>query len=170
MYQPMTVDQIRESIMAATDGAEVDQRTIVDHVRAGSTPKPDPMRIRYQIGELVAAGRLRCTRRATGRRSALYASGAAPKVDAGTDAPDFLPGYPSGGQQIGPAWAAMWRELADGDWHESYELAGTGAEAGELLPKTARNLLYGAVKAGLIEPDVRLNERRRWVAWYRRCA
>lgn len=119
----------------------------------------------HELGELRAAERLFEVRPAAGARPALY-SLSPPAVGA---APDWAPGYPSAGTMIGPAWRAMWAMLAENEWCDALDLAGAGAEAGGCLPNTARNLLYQAVKGGLIEPEVRLDrERNRWRTWYRR--
>jgi hypothetical protein len=63
------------------------------------------------------------------------------------DAPDFTPGYPSGGDRIGPAWSAMWADLADGRWHDRTKLA-PGAPIGA---KTRKALSTRAVAAGLLD-------------------
>lgn len=119
----------------------------------------------HELGELRLAGQLHEIRPRAGARPALYSL----EKPTDSDAPDFRPGFPSAGEQIGPAWRAMWEAMADGEWHDPVDLAGIGAEAGGCLPVTARNLLYPAVGGGHLEADVRYNaERHRWCTWYRR--
>lgn len=55
------------------------------------------------------------------------------------------------GALIGPAWQAMWDEMADGEWHARRELENLGAAASGVLPKTARNLLMRAAAVKIIE-------------------
>lgn len=121
-----------------------------------------------ELSALCRAEQLFEVRPSAGRRPALY-SLTRPTLSEG-DAPDFgTIGYPSQGTQIGPAWRAMWSCMADGEWHDAFDLAGVGAEAGGCLPATARALLYQAVKAGHVEADSRFDEERsRWRSWYRR--
>lgn len=122
-----------------------------------------------ELAELRIAGRLFEVRPKSGARPALY-SLEPPKIDPG-GAPDFKPGFPSAGAMIGPAWRAMWAAMADGEWHDPFDLGGIGAEAGGCRPLTARNLLYPATKGGYVEAEARYDESRaRWRIWYRRTA
>jgi hypothetical protein len=127
----------------------------------------------YELEDLRQAGELRRVREKSGPRPALYVLGGEPETWPGADAgaPDWKPGYPSTGEYIGPAWRAMWEWMADHEWRVAGDLAIVGAEAGDILPGTARNLLFPAAKAGFIEPDARYDETiRRWCTWYRRPA
>lgn len=138
-------------------------------IRATMTRSVTPRVFAFELEELRQAGHLRRVRDKTGPRPALYVLGSEPETEQG--APDWKPGFPSMGESIGPAWAAMWGELADGEWHDAFDLAGAGADAGGCLPGTARNLLYPATKAGFIEADSRYDEAiSRWRTWYRRAA
>jgi hypothetical protein len=121
----------------------------------------------YELGSLRRDGQLWEVRPSAGARAAVYAL-ERPKMSA-ADAPDFSPGFPSSGEMIGPAWRAMWAFMADGRWHDTFDVAAVGADAGGCLPGTARNLLYPAVKHGYVEADMRFDAtRKRWRSWYRR--
>jgi len=136
----------------------------------------DQMRIGREMEALAGQHRIRQIRAASGRRAAVYALSEDEMRSRGIDvpaddvtAPDFKPGYPSMGGKIGPAWQAMWLRMADGAWHDAVDLGGVGAEAGDCLPGTARNLLFPAAKEGLVEVEARYDEgTRRWRSWYRR--
>lgn len=94
---------------------------------------------------------------------------AAPRPPAAESAPDFSPNYPSGGAQIGPCWQAMWSLMADGKWHDVRALVAVGSAAGEVIAQTARNQLFAAARARLIEPEARQDpDTARWRIWYRR--
>lgn len=120
-----------------------------------------------ELDQLCEDGRLWRLRSSSGPRPALYALNPADSLpDA---APDWVPGFPSSGELIGPAWRAIWAALAGGDWLDSRDLGMIGARAGGCREGTARNLLFPAVKAGFIEADARLDEStHRWRTWYRR--
>lgn len=121
----------------------------------------------YELGTLRREGKLWQVRQKRGAMPALYSTER--PVRSEVEAPDFADGFPSGGTQIGPAWRAIWAVLADGEWHDAFDLGAVGADAGGCLPKTARNLLYPAVKCGYVEPDQRFDAtRNRWRSWYRR--
>lgn len=63
----------------------------------------------------------------------------------------------------------MWAALADDDWHDSKALAMAGELAGGCSDKTARNLLFAAARAGLLDTDARQDETsNRWRTWFRR--
>lgn len=84
-------------------------------------------------------------------------------------APDWARGYPSKGERIGPAWRAMWAALGDDGWHDSKALAMAGELAGGCAHKTARNLLFAAARAGLLDAESRQDEMsKRWRTWFRR--
>lgn len=84
-------------------------------------------------------------------------------------APDWSRGYPSRGKTIGPAWRAMWRSLDDGEWHDGRALKLAGTLAGGCTEKTARNLLFAAARAGLLDTDARQDDAsNRWRTWFRR--
>ena len=84
-------------------------------------------------------------------------------------APDWGPCYPSGGEQIGPTWQALWEAMASGEWFDVRELLATGQAVRGCAELTVRNLLYAAAKARHIEPEARLDEgTHRWRMWYRR--
>lgn len=69
-------------------------------------------------------------------------------------APDFeRPGYPSKGERIGPLWRDLWDKLADGYWHDDNDLADEFAPVHDCQPKTARNLLHKAYRAGILQRD-----------------
>lgn len=81
-----------------------------------------------------------------------------------TKAPDFRPGYPSRGELIGPAWQELWDFLADGAWYPATRLMLVPTY---VMPKTAKNLLWRADKAGVIEKQfIIVKGRKRLV--YRR--
>ena len=84
-------------------------------------------------------------------------------------APDWSRNYPSAGERIGPAWRAMWAALGDDEWHDSKALAMAGELAGGCAHKTARNLLFAAARAGILDADSRQDETsNRWRTWFRR--
>lgn len=84
-------------------------------------------------------------------------------------APDWGHHYPSGGNQIGPTWQAMWEAMADGEWRDTRELLGIGEAARGCADATVRNLLFAAAKARHIEPEARYDDEvSRWRTWYRR--
>lgn len=126
--------------------------------------------IRDELDALCDSGQLFKVRPGSGPRSALYSLDAPAAVTGpGADAPDWRPGYPGTGKMIGPAWRAIWARLADGGWHDGAELAEVGAAAGGCEVRTARGLLYPAVRAGFVETESRHDqERSRWRMWYRR--
>lgn len=141
----------------------------------GAMPRGvSPMVLAYELEGLRLSDKIRRIRESSGPRPALYAlprvADAIESAD-GLIAPDFKPGFPSTGEKIGPAWAAMWGAMADGDWHDAFELAAVGAGLGGVLPGSARNLLFPAAQAGLVEPEARYDEAaKRWRTWYRRAA
>ena len=79
------------------------------------------------------------------------------------DTPDFARNYPSGGALIGPAWERGWTELGAGDVVPLDRLL--EAMTKSIQPKTARNLLSGATRAGLLRA---VRKRRKIVAYARR--
>lgn len=163
---------VRKRIMRAAnhlaeEGRPFRQAQIVEAMGRSVSPSV----LAYELEELRQAGELRRVRVKAGRRAALYATPEMIDNPGEHVVPDFAPGFPSAGKQIGPAWAAMWHAMADREWHDAIDLAGTGAEAGGCLPGTARNLLFPAAKRGLIEPEARFDESaKRWRSWYRRAA
>jgi len=73
----------------------------------------------------------------------------------GDPAPDFgRSGYPSRGELIGPAWQAMWDDLAEDRWTFA-DVAISGGCAAGVQPKTALNLLRSARRAGILEVEYR---------------
>lgn len=65
--------------------------------------------------------------------------------------PNFSRSYPLAGEMIGPAWRAAWRALcAEPGWLRMRFLVGQMCRASGVQDKTARNLLAGARKAGLL--------------------
>ena len=68
-------------------------------------------------------------------------------------APDITPGYPSGGERIGPAWADLWSYLVTHPrvWHLGLTLAGDIAQRHDLAIQTGLTLLSSAAGNGLIE-------------------
>lgn len=118
------------------------------------------------LSELCAAGVMTQVRTHPQRR---YVLGRLDPIDEADPAPDWGRGYPSGGSVIGPMWQAMWRSMADGDWHDVRALLTVADLASGGAGKTARNLLFAAAKAGHIEPEARQDEQTgRWRIWYRR--
>jgi hypothetical protein len=67
---------------------------------------------------------------------------------------------------IGPAWRAMWRELADGEFHLRKDVIAVGVAAGGIQPKTASNLLTSGTKAGFLTRKA--GETRYAPGWIRR--
>lgn len=71
--------------------------------------------------------------------------------------PNFNGNYPLAGGQIGPAWRAAWRPLAEaaartgGEWLPATHLVPAMCAAGGVAPKTATNLLAAARRAGLLD-------------------
>lgn len=159
---------IMESVrwLVADGRRAVTRDQIVTHLGRGVSPRV----FAHELRELCIAGRLKVVRESSGARPALYE---APEMTTPDDdrAPDWKPGYPSTGERIGPAWAAMWAAMPDGEWVDAFDLAIVGAEAGGILPGTARNLLFPAAQHGLVEPEARYDEAvKRWRTWYRRTA
>lgn len=81
------------------------------------------------------------------------------------DAPAFEPArsdYPLGGEKTGPIWRAAWRILRDaGKRYVSSDDA--LAQVQYAIPganrETVRNILYAAVRAGVLETDKRPHGR-----------
>jgi hypothetical protein len=74
-------------------------------------------------------------------------------------APDFAEGkpYPSAGELIGPAWAAIWQFLKvhTDEWHAGTEII---FRLGDKIPcnrRTALGLLYNAANAGILDAQTR---------------
>lgn len=70
-----------------------------------------------------------------------------------TKAPDFNPGYPSGGETIGPAWQAAWDLL--GTCQRPLDAGSIAAVVQaqvdqEVKADTVKNLLLAAARAGLV--------------------
>jgi hypothetical protein len=93
------------------------------------------------------------------------------------EAPDFAPGYPSGGKRIGPGWQTLWKMMASGNWHKGTALAEKLSPSSGLAVTTLKNLLRDAVKAGHLEVELRFEgklggykSKRPAIrsAWYRR--
>lgn len=79
-------------------------------------------------------------------------------IESSEHAPDFAPGYPSGGARIGPAWCAVWTYLqrTPGAWWCADEIAGLPNVARHgLVPKTITGLLQQARRAGLLDVEYR---------------
>lgn len=72
-------------------------------------------------------------------------------------APDFTPGYPSGGTMIGPGWQAVWDGMTPGRWYHPDALAEIAGTAANLQPSTTLNLLQSARRAGILEVDYRMS-------------
>lgn len=118
------------------------------------------------LRDLVEAGELSMVRQYPARQYVIGRGDAAALAD---PAPDWGRQYPSGGELIGPTWQAMWVALADREWHDVRELTEVGEAARGAATATVRNQLFAAAKAGLIEPEARLDdETHRWRIWYRR--
>lgn len=69
-------------------------------------------------------------------------------------APDFVPGYPSKGERIGPAWDWLWWRFGDGSWRSKSDVLSWLADGeipGDLVPKTIDGMLMSAVRAKLLE-------------------
>jgi hypothetical protein len=79
------------------------------------------------------------------------------------DAPDFTPGYPSKGAQIGPAWQLAWDHLRR--QHGKYVSGKTVADhvmaEMEVKNETVRNLLHAAARAGYLDKGEALIKSRR---------
>jgi len=69
-------------------------------------------------------------------------------------APDFVPGYPSKGERIGPGWDAIWRLLADGEPRDRFEIWAALDKSLALAPLTVRNLLQQARQRGLLVAEI----------------
>ena len=69
----------------------------------------------------------------------------------GSPAPDFNPGYPSGGLLIGPAWERLWTALEHGRWTFAADLAADRDLRGVLAEASIKILLAGAARAGYLE-------------------
>ena len=74
-------------------------------------------------------------------------------------APDINPGYPSGGEKIGPAWEVCWEILGDGRWHKGTLLSNSVAERSDVIAKTVYGLLWQAAKKGIIDVEKRFAGR-----------
>lgn len=69
-------------------------------------------------------------------------------------APDYAPGWPSGGERIGPAWVDVWAYLQDSDpqWRTAAEVASMPTVARhDLAPRTITNMLTMARRAHLLD-------------------
>jgi hypothetical protein len=73
------------------------------------------------------------------------------------DPPNFRSSYPLAGERIGPAWRIGWAQLlaAKQNWIKGSDLAHQMAEASNILPKSALNLLISARAAGILEVSYR---------------
>jgi hypothetical protein len=66
------------------------------------------------------------------------------------------------GDRTRPAWRAMVRVLADGEWHAAHEVwAGAEVVAPDLAPKTIENLFLGARSEGYLTRRGR-SEKAEW--------
>lgn len=75
--------------------------------------------------------------------------------------------YPLSGEQTGPAWRAAWSVLqAHAEYLPAKDIVEWVHEETNVHPRTIRNLLIAAEKAGILEAVVRLHEGRNW-AHYR---
>lgn len=118
------------------------------------------------LAELCEEGALTQVRRHPLRR---YVVGLGESSTVADPAPDWSPRYPSGGEQIGPSWQAMWDAMASGEWIDVLDLVRVGEAARGCATATVRTLLFAAARARHIEPEARFDERsRRWRMWYRR--
>jgi hypothetical protein len=82
------------------------------------------------------------------------------------NAPDFTEGYPSKGKRIGPAWQHIWDMLGARPWAGPGLVAATADRFG-LERTTVANLLRSARRAGVLEVQYKIIERRK-TAVYRR--
>lgn len=71
-------------------------------------------------------------------------------------APDLIPGYPSKGRKVGPAWNELWAELqrAD-DFQDGRVLAERIAPKHDLEPSTLVALLSRMAKGGILDRESR---------------
>lgn len=83
-------------------------------------------------------------------------------IETRTAPPDWGRSYPSGGEQIGPAWAAAWFLLEDFTTHYTEDLVDAMCEAGPVARSTALDLLRQARLAGIIVPGP-LKRRNLWL-------
>jgi hypothetical protein len=95
-------------------------------------------------------------------------------IDGMTDAPALTPSgrgrFPFGNPKLAEAWRTAWRELSEheGGWRSADALAVAMCRRGEVVDKTARNLLGKARAVGHLEvryrkfgkPKVRRSEYR----------
>jgi hypothetical protein len=75
-------------------------------------------------------------------------------------APDLTPGYPSKGPKLGPAWSAVWAELAKAarrkdPYVDGRVLAESLAAEFELDPATLVGMLSRFAKAGILDRQPR---------------
>lgn len=159
-----TRDRLREQIL---DGARAlpnpffvkDLRVVMAQAWPAST-------LDRALAELVEAGELSMVRQYPQRT---YVVGCPPASTLADPAPDWGRAYPSGGNQIGPTWQAMWEAMASGQWCDVRELLAVGEAARGCAQATVRNQLFAAAKAGHIEPEARQDANSgRWRIWYRR--
>ncbi len=71
-------------------------------------------------------------------------------------APDITPGYPSGGEKIGPAWDLIWSKLGDtaGEWVRGLDFATRHAAEAGLHPDTVVTLMRQASNRGLLQKRI----------------
>lgn len=69
--------------------------------------------------------------------------------------------FPLGGEKLGPAWIAAWEFMEDCRWKGVRELQEVMAEASDVAPKTAYNLLNKARIMGFLEARYGLSSKNR---------
>jgi hypothetical protein len=158
-------DKLKDQLLSAA-GLCASPFTVAEML-AGVSLDPSGATVGRALAELVEAGALTMVR----QYPRFYVLGRPEASTVDDPAPDWSRFYPSGGEAIGPTWQAMWSAMADGGWHDTHELVPIGQEVKGCAFSTVRNQLLAACKAGLIEPEARLDETQspnRWRIWYRR--
>jgi hypothetical protein len=139
----------------------------VTELVAGVPRVPSEATMNRALSELCESGELTMVR----QYPRFYVLGRPEASTVDDPAPDWSRFYPSGGEKIGPTWQAVWSAMADGGWHDTADLVPVGMSVAGCAYSTVRNQLLAACKAGLIEPEARLDETQtpnRWRIWYRR--
>lgn len=78
-----------------------------------------------------------------------------------TPAPNFVGTFPGAGERIGPAWQVAWNILSHGEWVTSGELAVAMRDKARIEECTAKSLLRGARKAGILAVKRRIIDGKR---------